>query len=40
LKVHFEELVGPLDEESGTNVKMKFGEALLFGLNSLKSIVD
>ena len=32
LEIHSLELVGPLDEESGADVEVEFGEALVFGL--------
>jgi hypothetical protein len=33
LKVHADELVGPLDEEGGADVEVKLGEALFLGLD-------
>jgi hypothetical protein len=32
LKVHFDELVGPFDEEGGADVEVEIGEATIFGL--------
>lgn len=32
LKVHLDELVGPLDEQGGAHVEVELGEALLLGL--------
>lgn len=32
LKIHVEELIGPLHKKGRTHVQMEFGEALLFGL--------
>lgn len=38
LKVHFKELVGPLDKERRTHVKMESGEALFLGLGSILAV--
>lgn len=39
LKVHLDQLVGPLHQEGGADVEMKLGEALFFGLVEKRDVL-